>query len=203
VNRKNRREAEGGILVEVEPYRDFAAVQEGVLKCSGLAVEWSGEIYRSATPRYARSRDIVSGMGSCKMGGRWNPPGSFPTVYASLEPEAAVSESLATFRYYGWALYDAMPRVFRALEAHLHRVLDLRRPEAVPHLASWLNRAQAEDWRAAQRAGKETTSQAIGRAAFASGVEGILVPSYASPHKTNLVAFPGNFGVGSSIRVIR
>jgi RES domain-containing protein len=174
-----------------------------MLRCRDLAVGWSGEVYRSATPRYARSRDIVSGMGSCRMGGRWNPPGSFPTVYASLEPEAAMSESLATFRYFGWALHDAMPRVFRVLEARLHRVLDLCRPGNVPHLASWLKAAQREDWRALQRDGRETISQAIGRAAFAVKVEGILVPSSASPGNTNLVAFPGRFAPGSSLRVIR
>lgn len=172
-------------------------------KSRDLAVGWSGEVYRSATPRYARSRDIVSGMGSCKRGGRWNPPGSFPTVYASLEPEAAMSESLATFRYFGWALHDAMPRVFRALEAHLHRVLDLRRTGTVPHLAPWLKETQREDWRALQRDGRETISQAIGRAAFALELEGILVPSFASPGNTNLVTFPGHFAPGSSIRVIR
>jgi RES domain-containing protein len=178
-------------------------MQEEMSKHAGLAAPWSGEVYRSATPRYARLRDIVSGAGSCKAGGRWNPPGSFPTIYASLEPEAAMSESLATFRYYGWALYDAMPRVFRALEAHLVRVLDLRRPDLPPFLASWLAESQREDWRALQRSGKETASPAIGRAAFSAGLEGLLVPSYASAGKTNLVAFPGNFASESSIRVIR
>jgi RES domain-containing protein len=174
-----------------------------MLKCRDLATAWSGEVYRSATPRYARSRDIVSGMGSCRMGGRWNPPGSFSTIYASLEPEAAMSESLATFRYFGWALHDAMPRVFRALEAHLHRVLDLRRPGTVPPLAPWLKEARREDWRAVQRHGRETLSQAIGRAAFAAELEGILVPSFASTGNSNLVAFPGRFAPESSIRVIR
>ena len=61
------------------------------------------------------------------MGGRWNPPGSFRTVYASLDPEIAMKEALATFRYYGWALHDAMPRLFRALDVRLARVASLRR----------------------------------------------------------------------------
>jgi RES domain-containing protein len=172
-------------------------------QCASLAAVWSGEVYRSATPRYARTGDIVTGAGSAKTGGRWNPPGSFPTVYASLQPEAAMAESLATFRYYGWDLYNAMPRVFRALEAHLSRVLDLRRPEILLDLGLWLEAAQHEDWRALQRAGRESATQMMGRAAFESGLEGLLVPSFASPANTNLVAFPGNFAPGSWIRVIR
>jgi RES domain-containing protein len=70
---------------------DFAVALEGLRQCSSLASVWAGEVYRSATPRYARTGDIVTGVGSAKMGGRWNPPGSFPTVYASLQPEAATS----------------------------------------------------------------------------------------------------------------
>jgi RES domain-containing protein len=182
---------------------DFAVVQETLRQCSSLASVWFGEVYRSATPRYARTGDIVTGVGSAKMGGRWNPPGSFSTVYASLQPEAAMSESLATFRYYGWDLYNAMPRVFRALEAHLSRVLDLRRPEILPYLGPWLEAARREDWRAIQRAGREPATQMIGRAVFELGLEGLLVPSFASPTSTNLVAFPGNFIPGSWIRVIR
>jgi len=146
---------------------------------------------------------MVTGLGSARMGGRWNPPGSFPTVYASLEPEAAMSESLAAFRYYGWALHDAMPRVFRSLEAKLCRVLDLS-DSAEPEPSSiWMAQSRSEDWRAAQESGRESTSQAIGRAAWTAGLEGLLVPSLTSPGKTNLVAFPGSFAPGSSIRVTR
>ena len=124
---------------------------------------------------------MVTGLGSAKMGGRWNPPGSFPTVYASCEPEAAMSESLAAFRYYGWALHDAMPRVFRSLEAHLGRVLDLSRPGEMMHSDCWMDKVRREDWRAVQTAGRESTSQAIGRAAWTAGLEGLLVPSFTAP----------------------
>jgi RES domain-containing protein len=146
---------------------------------------------------------MVTGAGSAKHGGRWNPPFSFRTVYASLQPEAAMSESLAAFRYYGWAIHDAMPRVFRGLEIRLARILDLRRPEVSESLAPWLETIRREDWRATQQAGREATSQAVGRAAFHVGLEGLLVRSYASPRYINLVAFPDNFFPGSSLRVCR
>ena len=146
---------------------------------------------------------MVTGLGSAKMGGRWNPPGSFPTVYASLEPEAAMSESLAAFRYYGWALHDAMPRIFRSLDAKLCRVLDLSGSADSDDPGVWMAQIRSEDWRAAQTSGRESTSQAIGRAAWAAGLEGLLVPSFTSPGKTNLVAFPGSFAPGSLVRVAR
>lgn len=189
--------------MDIEPHYDFEAAQHAVRKWSPMASPWSGEVYRSATPRYARAADIVTGLGSGKMGGRWNPPGGFATVYASLEPEAAMSESLAAFRYYGWALHAAMPRLFRSLRVSLLLVLDFRQPVLAPELAGWMGRIRQEDWRAVQQAGREPTSQALGRAAFEAGLEGLLVPSFAAADSTNLVAFPGNFAATSSIRVIK
>jgi RES domain-containing protein len=189
--------------VLVEPNRCFDVILEAIWKCESLAEPWSGEVYRSAALRYAKTGDMVTGLGSAKAGGRWNPPGSFPTVYASLEPEAAMAECLAVFRYYGWALHDAMPRIFRALRADLGRVLDLRQPDAGRHLDAALELVRVEDWRAAQESGREATAQAIGRAAFEVGLEGLLVPSFASPQKSNLVAFPGRFTPGSSIRATK
>jgi RES domain-containing protein len=114
-----------------------------------------------------------------------------------------MSESLAAFRYYGWALHDAMPRVFRSLEARLCRVLDLSFPDEAEHISVWMAQIRSEDWRAQQGARRESTSQAIGRAAWTTGLEGLLVPSFTSPGKTNLVAFPGSFAPGSSVRVVR
>jgi RES domain-containing protein len=55
-------------------------------------------------------------------GARWNPPGSVHTVYASLDVETAVAESLQHFRFYGIPVSKAMPRVLVALEAKLERV---------------------------------------------------------------------------------
>ena len=89
---------------------------------------WSGVVFRSVTPRYASSHDLLSGYGARKHGGRWNPPGSFPAVYASLTPETAVAEALAQFRYFGISDADAMPRVTVSLAAELQSVLDLTEP---------------------------------------------------------------------------
>ena len=178
--------------MHVEPHEDFAPIAAGLAACLGRAVPWEGIVYRSAAPRYSGDGDITTGEGSFRMGGRWNAPGSFRTVYASLDPETAMKEALATFRYYGWDLYAAMPRVFRALDVRLSRVASLRLRRVRQQIAPWLKAAREEDWRHLQSTGRESTSQAIGRAAFELGLEGLLVPSHAARTRTNLIVFPGN-----------
>lgn len=183
-------------------HKEFRKI-EAVLRSSvDQAAPWAGEAFRSAAPRYAGTRDMTTGVGSARAGGRWNPVGSFPTVYASLEPETAMSESLATFRYYGWALHSALPRLFRAIQAELAFVLDLRELPRGHPLQGWMERALREDWRALQNRGSESTSQAVGRAAYTAGLEGLLVPSHAAPGGGNLVAFPDRLRPGSRIQAI-
>lgn len=186
--------------MHVEPHEDFERITDGLEACLDRATAWEGWVYRSAAPRYSGDGDIVTGEGSRRMGGRWNPPGAFRTIYASLHPETAMKEALATFRYYGWSLHGAMPRVFRALDIRLGRVASLRHRRVREHLSPWLKASLKEDWRALQTLGRESTAQAIGRAAFRLGLEGLLVPSHAARASTNLVAFPDNLLPGSQIR---
>jgi RES domain-containing protein len=189
--------------VHVAPHEDFARIAAGLEACLGRSTPWEGTVYRSAAPRYSGDGDIATGAGSFRMGGRWNPPGRCRTVYASLDPETAMKEALATFRYYGWALHDAMPRIFRALEIRLERVINLRHRRVREHLAPWLQAALDEDWRSIQSSGQEPTSQAIGRAAFELRLEGLLVPSHARRARTNLIVFPDNLLPGRVLRTAR
>jgi RES domain-containing protein len=167
--------------------------------CAHGAAPWAGVLYRSAAPRYAGVRDMVTGAGSARAGGRWNPRASFPTVYASLEPETAMSESMATFRYYGLSPHAALPRLFRAIEVKLAVVLDLREVPLANPLPFWVRLGLREDWRSLQDHSRESTSQAIGRAAWLAGLEGLIVPSHACPKGSNAVLFPKNLRAGSRI----
>lgn len=187
----------------MEPHEEYDRIAAGLETCLARATTWEGTVYRSAAPRYSGDGDIVTGMGSLRMGGRWNPPGGFRTVYASLDPETAMKEALATFVYYGWALHNSMPRVFRALEIRLSRTVSLRQRRVRAHLSPWLAASLAEDWRTLQASGRESTSQALGRAAFELRLEGLLVPSHAARARTNLIAFPDNLLPGSQIRAAR
>jgi RES domain-containing protein len=90
-----------------------------------LAITFAGSAYRSSTPKYANELDLLTGEGSKRNGGRWNPVG-IAAVYASLTPETAMAETLAHNRYYGIPAEDAMPRTFVALGVTLQAVLDFR-----------------------------------------------------------------------------
>lgn len=185
--------------MEIEPNEDFCRIEAALRACVAGAGPWAGIVYRSSTPRYAGIRDMVTGIGSARAGGRWNPRASFPTVYASLDPETAMSESMATFRYYGLAPQSAMPRVFRAIEVKAALVLDLRKLNLAGPLPFWVRLGLREDWRALQERGRESTSQAIGRAARLALLEGLIVPSQAFPKGSNIVLFPDNLRPGSRI----
>jgi RES domain-containing protein len=186
--------------MDVAPHPDFGRIARIIRRHANLARAWSGEAFRSAEPHYAGTEDIVSGIGSTHAGGRWNPPGSFATVYAALEPETAMSEVLASYRYYGLPLTSAMPRLFRALEIRLAATLDLRNPILTRMLAPWSGQWASEDWRALQESGHESVSQAVGRAVHEAGLEGLLVASAIAG--TNIVAFPQRLRSASVLRAL-
>jgi RES domain-containing protein len=100
-------------------------LERRLLRLSSLATPFDGIVYRSSTPKYATEIDLLTGEGSRRFGGRWNPPGT-AVVYASLTPETAMAETLAHNRYYGIPIEDVMPRTFVAIQVNLKTVLDLR-----------------------------------------------------------------------------
>lgn len=163
-------------------------------------VAWQGEIFRSTTPAYARADDLVSGLGAQRHGGRWNPPGTFATVYGAFTPEGAMAEVLAHFDYFGIAPSRMGRRIFCVLEARLDAVLDLTEGAFRQRLRVSEARMRTTDWRRAVDAGEESITQAIGRAAFGSGLEGLVVPSAPAAGARNLVLFPDNLRPKSILR---
>jgi RES domain-containing protein len=172
-----------------------------VLALSRIAPRlWAGVAYRSVSPEYARSRDLLSGEGTRRHGGRWSLPGRFETVSASLSPETAVAEALARFRYYGIPEADAMPRLLVAIDVEVAALVDLTTGPSRRILRVSRRRMRREPWRRAEEHGREALTQAIGRAAFDTGLEGLLVPSAADRVGENLVLFPGRLRLGSRLR---
>lgn len=169
-------------------------------RCLDRATVWSGTTFRSVTPKYAKSKDLVSGEGACRFGGRWNPPGSFPTVYLSLDMETAFAEFRAQWHRYGMTPEAALPRVFCAIEVDLRRLLDLCDGRTRQRLCVSRKRMTQERWLEKQEAGEEALAQAIGRIAFESNAEGLLVPSAAHPRGRNLIVFPDRLYKESRIR---
>lgn len=163
------------------------------------ATGFEGVVYRSSSPRYANEKDLLTGLGSSREGGRWNPKG-IAVVYASLSPEAALAETLAHVRYYGLPVEDVMPRTFVAIEAKLQVILDLRAGAIRRRLRLSAERILRVDWRNEMRLGREPITQSIGRAASCAGWEGLLIPSAVLRAGTNLLVFPHNLRRGSLVR---
>jgi RES domain-containing protein len=158
-------------------------------------------LYRSSTPRYATEDDLLTGIGSQRCGGRWNPVG-LAAVYASLTPETALAETLAHHRYYNLPLEQAMPRTFVAIEARLRLVLDLGNGQVRQRLRLSLASLLAVDWRRDMAEGRIPLTQVVGWAADLSGFEGVLVPSSADPTGVNLLVFPRKLRPGSRLEIL-
>jgi RES domain-containing protein len=158
-------------------------------------------VYRSCTPKYANEPDLLTGEGSRRHGGRWNPIG-IAVVYTSLSPETAMAETLAHHRYYGIPVEDAMPRMFVAMEARLQAVLDFRQGTVRQRIQVSLDRILKVDWRKEVQAGRDPITQTIGHAASELGWEGMIVPSAADPKGHNLLVFPENLHGDSEVRVL-
>ena len=178
-------------------------LRKGLQGSLSLAGSWEGTLYRATTVEYANRHDFLSGVGSRKTGGRWNPPGQFKAVYGCLEPETAMAESLANFRDFGIPESEAMPLVFVAAAVKLQVVLDLTMPEVQNRLGITFRRMTTTDWQKLQAAGKEAVTQALGRLAWEERLEGILVPSARLKRSTNIVLFPSRRRRGSSWRIVR
>lgn len=179
----------------------FDQLKDRLTRLVPLAAAFAETVYRSSTPKYANEADLLTGEGSSRNGGRWNPVG-IAVVYSSLTPETAMAETLAHNRYYGVPLQDAMPRTFVAIAVDLQAILDLRDGIVRQRLQVSLDRILTVDWRNEVRAGREPITQAIGRAASHANLEGLLVPSAADPKGHNLLVFPANLQSGSQLSVL-
>jgi RES domain-containing protein len=179
------------------PHPEFESLAAAVRRLP--ARPWSGIAYRSASPAYAGGKDLLSGEGVRRHGGRWNAAGAFAAVYASLKPETAIAEALAHFRYYAIPDADAMPRVVVALDASLAALADLTDGRARRVLRVSRRRMRGDGWRRSAGRGRESLTQAIGRAAYEAGLEALLVPSAADRNGANLVVFPARLRPGSRL----
>ena len=178
---------------------DFDAPFANLLR---RATALKGTIYRSTSPRYATSSDLVSGAGSRLHGGRWNPVG-VAAVYGSFSPETALAETLAHCRYYGLPVHAAMPRTFVAVEFVLGKVLDLTQGRNRQMLGISQQRLLECDWRAEMQRGLLPLTQQVAVAAFNAGLEALVVASAADPSGQNLIVLVERLRPGSRLAVIR
>ncbi len=104
---------------------DTDRLTQAIRRMSELDATWAGNAFRVTSVARANGADLLSGEGSRIWGGRWNPPGSFLTVYLSLEHSTAMEEYLAQNRRNGLPDHAAMPAVTVGVHLQLRRVFDL------------------------------------------------------------------------------
>jgi RES domain-containing protein len=149
---------------------------------------WHGTLFRFQTVDFPAPKDVLSGNGARWRGGRWNAPG-IATLYGSTTDITALEECKAHDRYYG--VETKSPRLLVAIEAQLTRMLDLTAFATRRAMSVTLEELGSEDWRKLQAAGKESFTQAIGRAVAAAGGSGLLSRSAAVHRGVNVTIFPG------------
>jgi RES domain-containing protein len=114
----------------------------------------------------------TSGEGARALGGRWNPPDSFPTLYLASTLDTAVAEVRRGFMAQGRTLEETIGLVVYEFDVELNAVLDLRDPADLNTVGLSLDDIRSPDRR---------RCQAVGDAAHFVGLEGIWAPSATGP----------------------
>ena len=182
-------------------HRAFAKLSKQIHE-GGLFRPWEGAAYRVTTLDYPSPKSILLGQGSFLHGGRWNAIGSLRAVYGSTEDTVAVAESRATADYAKVPWPFRTPRLLVAIELSLEAILDLTDNSIRKKLGLTIDGLKEEDWRKTQERGAESLTQAIGRAVFTNGGEGLLVPSARVTGGVNVVYLPENQRKNSRVRVL-
>ena len=123
-------------------------------------------MYRHYAPAYG----ALSGEGARRLGGRWNPPDSFATLYTATDiptVDAEFDRQLALARL---RPESVRPRDLATIKVELRRVLDLRDPSVRSALGVNTEELLSDD---------PTIARAIGEAAQHLGYEAIVSPSAA------------------------
>jgi RES domain-containing protein len=178
-------------------YREFVY---RISRLSPRPARWTGVTFRSVELQHSTPDQILSGEGSCKFGGRWNAPESFPVVYSSTRPGTAAEEAFRLAADYELTPDDLKPRVICGIEWDLARVIDLTRN----NLPGWLELAEwmQEDFLRINDSGFETLCQSFGRAARNSTMSAILSPSARVHGGVNLIVFRDRLRSAETMRLL-
>jgi RES domain-containing protein len=179
-----------------ESARLAAALQQGL----ALAIAWQGGAFRFTDMTYANLRDLATGEGSRKAGGRWNPKGALAALYLSATPETALAEALAHHRSQLIPDVEASPLTLAGFRVRVQRLLNLT-DRHIRRLLGVSAGQLRQPWRPLQHTGQEALTQAIGRLAHEHGLQGLLVSSAVQRRGRNLVLFPDYLGAGDLIVV--
>lgn len=182
---------------------EYARIRKGLQLALASAVAFRGTLYRACDPTYANTRDLLTGEGSRTVGGRWNGAGTFAMVYLAQSIEGSIAETLGLPGVFGFDPAARLPLTLVAVEARLDVVLDFTDARVRHALAVTLTTMNTCDWRSENAARREAITQAMGRAAFELGVQGIIATSAAKRTFKNLNVFPAHLGGRGHMKILR
>jgi RES domain-containing protein len=139
--------------------------------------------YRNQAPGF----DPRSGEGARRLGGRYNPPRSFPVIYLCLTRPCVVAELTTQAVRQSVQISDLLPRELWSVATALERVLDLTDEGVLNTLG-----VDAEDLVRPDHA----FTQQIGEAAHERHLQAIRSPS-ATGIDHVLAVFPENLGIAT------
>jgi RES domain-containing protein len=190
-------------IMKVKEHPRFPELELAMKGAARRAFSYDGTVYRSAPPKWAAGRDMLTGGGSVKAGARFNAAGSFPMVYGSTTPELAMIESLAFQRRAGLPVEQALPLVFKAIQVKVERLLDLTDAAVLTALGVTADQLLTEMWWLARLRGEESLTQALGRAAHANRIQALRVASaYSVAHGHNILLLPDHILPPSRLKVL-
>jgi RES domain-containing protein len=178
-----------------------SALKKGLQRCLPYLAKYQGTVCRAVAMRYANTSDLLTGEGAKLAGGRWNPVGH-AAVYTSLDPFAALAETLGTYGKYGIHFAKRMPLVLIGIEVVLGLVLDLRDSRLRRRIGVTVADLLNDDWQSMDPAAQKAFTQAIGRLAGELQVEALLVPSARLKNRSNLVIFPEQLTSSSTVKIV-
>jgi RES domain-containing protein len=184
------------------PHPDARRLSTAMRRCARLGGNFAGILYRAACVRRANPEDLVAGVGSLVTGGRWNPLGAFPALYASLDETTALEEARQQDARQGVARWMSLPLVVTAIDVDVWPVLDLVDDRARRILRVPRHRMLAEPWWTIQEEGQEAITQTIGRLAREQGFAALLVPSAIDASAGNVVIFPDRLRTANRLSIV-
>jgi len=136
--------------------------------------------FRNQPPRY----DPRSGEGARILGGRFNPPNSFPVLYLCETRPCVVAELERQGSRHVVGVEGLLPRVLYRYDFALNRVLDLSDPDVRKHIGISIEVLTGDDL---------SLCRELGTQAHDSGDQAIRTPS-ATGVDNVLVVFPESLG---------
>ena len=145
-------------------------------------IRWTGTVFRQVNRNYLSQ--ALSGLGAQRIGGRWNPPHSFRTIYLSLAVETVLAEFKASLGPGRDALAMAKHHVLVHVGVDVASIADLRDAAILRRLGLSVPLDPSLD---------RAVTQEIGAAVYYLRLNGLVAPSFVHSTGLNLVLFPDTF----------